>query len=397
MSNRFLHNGSPRGFEFKPDIIAAIKSAGFVDIAVSYLQMSGWFMLQRELVRIPPNQVRIITTDQMNITQPAVLKAALHLGIQIKCYCGSRVFHPKVYIFRGFKKSRNLAILGSANISASGLENGVEAGIRTSDPVLFKRLTRWFDNLFRDPATQHIDEHFVAEYEKRWKQAAQTRVRLRRVATVRQSRVTPTPEDADTLDDVFSTISLPVGTLGFDHAGNNIRNLARLLEVLARYPNIGYKEKSELHLLGFMHDGSLTALGMEAKRCRTAAAAAKVWCSWVKRTPDVVLSALNSHLTSFKRAVNRFWRLKRDVRTYFLREMANVNERETLQAIELCCNGSTVVESLSVNDFKTMAPLMLSGEGLSEFIKQAVADYFGNKGSRSWTSDDRRTVLNAWR
>jgi hypothetical protein len=308
------------------------------------------------------------------------------------------VFHPKVYVFHGIKKSQNLAILGSANISASGLENGVEAGIRTSNPVVFKRLTRWFENLFRDPAARDIDERFVTDYEKRWKLAAQTRVQLRRVATVRvKSRVTPTPEDADTLDDIFSTISLPVGTLGFDHAGNNIRNLARLLDVLARYPKIGYKEKSELRLLGFMHDGNLTSLGVEAKRCRTAAAVVKLWCSWVKRTPNVALSALNRHLTSFKRAANRFWRLKAEVRTYFLREMTNADERETLQAIELCCNGSAVVESLSVRDFKTMAPFMLSGKGLSEFIKHAVADYLDNKGGRSWTGDDRRTVLNAWR
>ena len=397
MSNRFLHNGSPLGFQFKPDIIAAIRNARSIDIAVSYLQMSGWFMLQRDLRKIPSAQVRIVTTDQMNITQPAVLREALQLGIQIKCYCGSRVFHPKVYVFHGTTKSKNLAILGSANMSASGLENGIEAGVRTSDPVLFKRLTRWFDNLFRDPSAQNIDERFLENYEKRWKLAAQTRVQLRRIATVRpKSRDTPTPEDADTLDDVFSTISLPVGTLGFDHAGNNIRNLARLLDVLARYPNISYKEKSELHLLGFMRDGNLTSLGANAKRCRTAHALAKVWCSWVKNTPDVALDALNRHLTSFKRAANRFWRLKTDVRTYFLREIRNADERETLQAIELCCNGSMVVDSLTVNDFKTMAPLMLSGGGLSQFIKEAVADYLGNKGARSWTSDDRRTVLNAW-
>ena len=398
MSNRFLQNGRQRGLEFNRDIVAAIKNARSVDIAVSYLQMSGWFMLWRDLERIPPARIRIITTDQMNITQPAVLKAALHLGVQIKCYCGSRVFHPKVYIFHGIRKSKNLAILGSANISASGLEKGIEAGIRTSDPLLFKRLTRWFENLFLDPTARDIDERFVADYEKRWKLAAQARVQLRRIPTGRaKSTVAPTPEDADTLDDVFSTIVLPVGTLGFDHAGNNIRNLARLLDVLARYPKISYKEKSELHLLGFMHDGKLTSLGMEAKRCRTTAAAAKLWCSWVKRTPDVALSALNTHLTSFKRAANRFWRLKRAVRSYFLHEMANAAERETLQAIELCCNGSTVVESLSVSDFKTMAPFMLSGKGLSEFIKRAVADYLDNKGGRSWTGDDRRIVLNAWR
>jgi hypothetical protein len=79
-----------------------------------------------------------------------------------------------------------------------------------------------------------------------------------------------------------------------------------------------------------------------------------------------------------------------------LREITNPDERNTLQAIELCCNGSSVVESLSVSDFRAVAPSMLSGDGLSDFIKHAVNDYLGNKGGRSWTGDDRRIVLNAW-
>ena len=397
MSNRFLQNASLQGIAFRRDIIAAIRNAHSVDIAVSYLQMSGWFMLWRDLERIPPAQVRILTTDQMNITHPAVLNAALQSGIQIRCYRGNRVYHPKVYLIHGVTKSKDIAILGSANISGSGLENGIEAGIRISDPVFFKRLTRWFGVLFRDPAAQEIDERFVEEYEKRWKRAAGARVPLRRISQIRGGPdVAPTPEDLDTLDDAFSTITLPVGTLGFDHAGNNIRNLSRLLDVMSRYPKIGTKEASELHLLGFMRDGKLSPLGVKVKRCRTATAAAKLWTSWVKRTPDTVLNALNSRLTSFKRAAKRFWRLKPEVRKFFLRQITNSDVRETLQAIELCCNGSEVVESLLINDFRAMAPFMLSGKRLSEFIRYAVADYLSNKGSRSWTSDDRRVVLTSW-
>jgi len=56
MSNRFLQNASPRGIAFKRDIIAAIRNARSVDIAVSYLQMSGWFRL-RDLAGFPPAQV----------------------------------------------------------------------------------------------------------------------------------------------------------------------------------------------------------------------------------------------------------------------------------------------------------------------------------------------------
>ena len=398
MRNRFLHNGSPPGFDFKTDIIAGIRNAIAVDIAVSYLQMSGWFLLRDHLAEISRGSVRILTTDQMNITQPAVLKAALRLGVQVKCYCGRRVFHPKVFVFRGNANSRNLAILGSANISASGLEAGVEAGVRISNPLLFKQLGRWFDNLFHDPAAQMVDGRFIEDYDKRWKLAAQSRVRVMRIADEHAKRGKgPTPEIAETLDDVFSTIELPVGTLGFDHAANNIRNLKRLLAVLARYPHLSTKEKSELHLLGFMQDGKLLPLGIKVKSCRTRTAAADLWCSWVKKTPDLELNAINTKLASFKRAADRFWRLKPHVQTFFLREFTEPSQRKTIQAIELCCNGSAVVESLSVGDFTAIVPWVLSGNGLSEFIKKAVTDYRGNKGARSWKSDDRRVVLNAWR
>jgi hypothetical protein len=146
-----------------------------------------------------------------------------------------------------------------------------------------------------------------------------------------------------------------------------------------------------------MQDGGLTVLGVKMKRCRTPAAAAKLWTAWVKKTSDTVLGALNSRLGSFKRSAKRFWQLRPGVRAFFLREITNPEEREILQTIELCCNGSEVVESLSLNDFRVMAPFMLSGKKLSAFIRHAIADYLGNKGSRSWTSDDRRTVLTVWR
>jgi HKD family nuclease len=398
MSSRFLQNAAPRDLAFKRDIIAAIKNAHSVDIAVSYLQMSGWFMLWRDLKRISPARVRVVTTDQMNITQPAVLNAALQSGIQLRCYRGSRVFHPKVFLIHGVTKSKDIAILGSANISGSGLENGIEAGVRISDPLFFKQLARWFNGLFRDPAAREIDKDFVEEYEKRWKRAARARVPLRRISGGRVGQpVEPTPEDREILDDAFSTITLPVGTLGFDHAGNNIRNLSRLLDVIARYPRIGTKEASELHLLGFMEDGKLSTSGVKLKACRTVTAAAKIWTSWIKRTPDAVLDGLNNRLRGFKRAAKRFWLLKPEVRNFFLREITNPDERVTLQAIELCCNGSEVVESFLIADFRAMAPFMLNGVRLSEFIRHAVADYLSNKGSRSWTSDDRRVVLNSWR
>ena len=89
-------------------------------------------MLWAALKKISPARIRVLTTDQMNVTQPAVLSAALRSGIQIRCYCGNRVYHPKVYLLHGVTKSKDVAILGSANISGSGLQSGIEAGIQIS-------------------------------------------------------------------------------------------------------------------------------------------------------------------------------------------------------------------------------------------------------------------------
>ena len=122
MSKQFIENAKKRGAAFKREVVAATESAQAVDIAVSYLQMSGWFLLEGALKRVSERNIRIITTDQMNVTQPAVLRAAIRRGIHVRCYRGNRVFHPKVFVIHGTDKANDVAIVGSANISFSGLE-----------------------------------------------------------------------------------------------------------------------------------------------------------------------------------------------------------------------------------------------------------------------------------
>jgi hypothetical protein len=207
----------------------------------------------------------------------------------------------------------------------------------------------------------------------------------------------PTPDDIETLDDVLSTITFPVGTLGFDHAGNNIRNLPRAAEVLSRYPRLGTKERSELHLLGFMQDGQLTTLGRRSRRDRSPSRIAADWVSWIGATSDTKLNQINVRLAAFRRAATRFWQLRPEVCRFFFDSLRDRHERGVLQAIELCANGSEVVEALSVEDFRAIATLMATRTGLTEYIQTVIADYESNKGSRSWGTDDRRTVLKAWR
>lgn len=398
MSNKFLQNNPRKGTTVKTELVKAIGHAQAVDIAVSYIQMSGWTILQRHLSRIAPTNIRLVTTDQMNVTQPTVLDAALTAGIQVKCYRGDRVYHPKVYVIHGTTRARDAVILGSANISGSALEKGIEAGTRISDRQFYTKTARWFDTLFRNPDSKNIDHAFVESYRTRWTKAAKTRAHIyHRTRPAGVIVTTPTPEDIDTLDDAFSTITLPVGTLGFDQAGNNIRNLLRVREVLGRCPDINEKEKSELHLLGFMTRGELTPLGRGARRARALGTIAREWCLWIGTTDETRLRTVNPRLVSFRRAATRFWRLRPEVREFFFEELGNPNERTTLQAMELCCNGAEVVETFTIRDFRSLRRVLMTGRGLSEFIGVAIDNYRSNKGSRSWTSDDRKTVLQAWR
>ena len=63
MSNRFVQNASTQGFAFKHNIVAAIANANSVDIAVSYLKMTGWWMLWAALKKISPARIRVLTVE----------------------------------------------------------------------------------------------------------------------------------------------------------------------------------------------------------------------------------------------------------------------------------------------------------------------------------------------
>ena len=186
-----------------------------------------------------------------------------------------------------------------------------------------------------------------------------------------------------------------------DYAGNNIRNLERLREVLAEWStgraHPGSKRGSELKLLGFAEGANLTALGGTAAAAGSREEVARLWCAWLQQTDDARLATINERLLVAKRVFAQFWRLQPQVRDYFLGNAQNPADRRTLQTIELLCNGSGVVQSLSLDDIQALSPLLEQLRRLPAFIRAAIADYKDNKGMRGWNSPDRRIVPLAWR
>lgn len=56
-----------------------------------------------------------------------------------------------------------------------------------------------------------------------------------------------------------------------------------------------------------------------------------------------------------------------------------------------------MVQELSLDDFKTLAPLLLEAERIPVSVRGQVVDYLENKGTRTWEYPDRRLILLAWK
>jgi HKD family nuclease len=401
MNSQFVVNDPSRGTTFFSALRQLVQHASALDIAVSYVQVSGWELIEQLIAKIKSSGIRLLITDQFAITHPEALRKALERGIQIRNYGGSRIYHPKVYLVYDADGRPKSAIVGSANISESGLNMGVEAGVVISDPYALEDLKNWFEQLFNDNKhTTAIDRESLKKFDRIWHLAATKRFKIEQIARRRLPKaikeIVPSPGEVQILEDLFSTIRLPIGILSIDHARNNVRNLKRLLEVLSRYPEIHSKERSELRLLGFVKENSLTELGNAARNCRTERALAETWCNWALHKEDSELEQINPRIVSSKRAARQFWKLRQQVREFFFSNLRSNEQRRVLQTIELLCNGSKVVRQLSLSDFVALSSVIMKVQQLPTFLQKPIHEYQSNKGSRSWDSDDRKTMLIAW-
>jgi HKD family nuclease len=121
-----------------------------VDLICAYIQKSGLDELRpffESLAwRDPPVPVRILTTSQMNNTQPeAVYQLALLPEVEIKVFTATfPIFHAKGWLFVHQDEISNVAIVGSSNISKSAVSTGIEWNIRTT----IKEVTGEFQKAF---------------------------------------------------------------------------------------------------------------------------------------------------------------------------------------------------------------------------------------------------------
>lgn len=396
MSSDFLNNSDAtilRG------ISRLAKTAAAIDIAVSYLQVSGWKSLEPLIGELPSGKVRVLFTDQFALTHPNALDLAIKGEAAVRRYVGSEVYHPKVYIARSKIGRVQGAVVGSANLSSSALLSGVEGAVLLERGTILEAIGEWFDSLW--DGAEEVGIEFVQQYRPSWRKAARARIRLRRYRR-RSDRSTraaakDTPEDIDVLEDLCGTIRLPITILSIDQAGNNIRNLKRLLSVLHAFPNISGKARSELHLLGLFEGGKLTEIGRRARQRHTTRSLARTWCGWLKGQTQKDLAVINPKIARFKRCAHLFWKLRPEVVAFFFDHLEDRAARNVVKAIELLCNSDDAVRELKLDDFKALSTLLAEPTGLPVPLRDSIESYHENKGSRSWRGNDRRILLEAFR
>jgi HKD family nuclease/diadenosine tetraphosphate (Ap4A) HIT family hydrolase len=162
-----------------PHLEQDLSTASRVDIAVAFVMTSGVERLYPhfdDLLR-RGGSLRLLTGDYLGVTDPDALQRlidlrAIHGGsrLDLRVYVtAGRSFHPKAYLLTG-NYADGVAYVGSSNLSASALSDGIEWNYRVEsrrDDASLALVRGAFEALFADPATRDLDDAWLAEYRER--------------------------------------------------------------------------------------------------------------------------------------------------------------------------------------------------------------------------------------
>jgi len=164
---------------FLPHLCAAIHHAHRIDMAVAFIKTTGLRLLLPDLLEslrradanLPAAQVRLLTSDYLDITDSEALRLLMLLaeqGAQVRVYQSKgSSFHLKAYLFSGQGWGR--AFIGSSNISQQALQQGLEWNYQINYPgdEGYLEACRRFDELFDNPRCVPLSDAWIDDYEKR--------------------------------------------------------------------------------------------------------------------------------------------------------------------------------------------------------------------------------------
>lgn len=173
---------------FLPKLIAAINSAIKIDMTVAFVRETGMKLLMPALREALERgaQVRVLTCDYMQITDPGALRYLLLLkessnenikGADVKVFeSNNKSFHMKAYIFIQDKENHGSAFIGSSNITKSALTDGLEWNLRVEQSeniARFEEILQQFNNVFTHKQSIELTHTWVESYQKHYKEPSQ--------------------------------------------------------------------------------------------------------------------------------------------------------------------------------------------------------------------------------
>lgn len=138
---RFLENNQ---HQLLPEINALLDQTTQACFAVAFVRESGVRLLLPAMGSAIARgaSVAVLFGADWALSEANAIRELVRLGVSVKCYRSRESFHPKGYVFR--LPDQVTAIVGSSNLSASGLTSGREWNIvlDSGTPVMdeFERL-----------------------------------------------------------------------------------------------------------------------------------------------------------------------------------------------------------------------------------------------------------------
>ena len=174
---------------FLPRLLAAIRRADQIDLAVAFIKTSGLSLLFDPLadaVTTRGAHLRILTSDYLDVTDPQALRRLMLMaerGADVRLFeAADQSFHLKTYICVRTKDGREVwgaAFVGSSNISRTALTDGLEWNYQVAlddanagDPAQvgaddFRDIRAEYQTLFDHPNVRPLDHSWIERYELR--------------------------------------------------------------------------------------------------------------------------------------------------------------------------------------------------------------------------------------
>ena len=130
--------------------------------ALAFVRQSGVNLLVKEMSNLiqRKGKLLILFANDFGATEADAVVSLQEIGAEVKFFSSQQSFHPKGYIFK--KSNEGYAIIGSSNLSASGLSTGIEWSVSVnSSEVDFSQFLSEFNYLWASPHAKSVDQQVI--------------------------------------------------------------------------------------------------------------------------------------------------------------------------------------------------------------------------------------------